>query len=63
VKTALFQNMGNSKYLQAVFGTVNSEAITSVFAKYRKPFKKEERTVKETRRLVEEGRSVLFLTL
>ena len=55
--------MGNSKYLQAVFGTVNSEAITSVFAKYRKPFKKEERTVKETRRLVEEGRSVLFLTL
>ena len=60
VKTALFQNMGNSKYLQAVFGTWNSEAIASVFAKYRKPFKKEERTVKETRRLVEEGRRMIM---
>ena len=54
VKTALFQNMGNSKYLQAVFGTGNSEAIASVFSKYRKPFKIKGRTVKETRRLVRE---------
>ena len=54
VKTALFQNMGNSKYLQAVFGTGNSEAIASVFSKYRKPFKSKGRTVKETMRLVGE---------
>ncbi len=46
VKTALFQNRGNCKYLHAVFGTGNSEAIASVFAKYRKSFKSKGRTVK-----------------
>ena len=59
VKTALFQNMGNSKYLQAVFGTAKEEGIASVFEKNMKPFKKKKKTVKETRRLVEEDRRMI----
>ncbi len=60
VKTALFQNMGNSKCLHSVFGMGNSEVITSVFAKYRKPFRKKGSTVKETRRLVRECRRMIM---
>ena len=60
VKTALFQNMGNSKYLHSVFGTGNSEVIASVFAKYRKHFRKKGRTVKETRRLVRECQRMIM---
>ena len=60
VKTALFQNMGNSKYLHSVFGMGNSDAIASVFGKYRKPFRKKGSTVKETRRLVRECRRMIM---
>ena len=56
----LFQNVGNSKCLRAVFGTVNSKAIASVFEKYRNPFKGRVRTVKETRSLVREYRSMIM---
>ena len=52
--------MGNSKYLHSVFGTGNSEVITSVFGKYRKPFRKKGSTVKETRRLVRECRRMIM---
>ncbi|EQD77823.1 hypothetical protein B1A_02700 [mine drainage metagenome] len=55
-KTALFQNLGNSRYLQVVFGTENTEAVALVFAKYRRPFRNSGRTRKETIGLVEEGR-------
>ena len=41
---ALFQNMGNPNYIQIAFG---SEDISSVFAKYRTPYKKDGITKKE----------------
>ena len=56
----MFQNMGNSKDFHSVFGSGNSEAIASVFAKYRKHFIKRGRTVKETRRLVRECQRMIM---
>ena len=58
-KTALFQNIGNSKYLQAVFGSADIEAVASVFAGYRKPFRNSGRTRKETIGLVEKGMKMI----
>jgi hypothetical protein len=58
-KTALFQNLGNSRYLQAVFGSADIEAVASVFAAYRKPFRNKGRTRKETIRLVERGMEMI----
>ena len=58
-KTALFQNIGNSRYLQVVFGTENTEAVALVFAKYRRPFRNSGRTRKETKGLVEKGMKMI----
>jgi len=58
-KTALFQNLGNSRYLQAVFGSADIEAVASLFAGYRKPFRNKGRARKETIRLVERGMEMI----
>ncbi|WP_393971408.1 hypothetical protein OXIME_001684 [Oxyplasma meridianum] len=52
VQLALFQNMGNRKYKGIVFG---SEDISSVFAKHRKHFRKDEMTRKRKMELVDAG--------
>ena len=49
---ALFQNMGNPKYVKIVF---DSRDIASEFAKYRKPFKKKDMTFQRKRELVKKG--------
>ena len=55
-KLALFQNMGNKRYIDLVFG---SSDIYSVFGKYRKPEKGKRITGKETRRKAEKTRVMI----
>lgn len=54
---ALFQNMGNQKYRDIVFGSDN---ITALFAKYRKPFRKKAMTRKRTMELVDAGMKMIL---
>ncbi len=54
---ALFQNMGNKKYVETVFG---SEDIPAFFAWYRKPFKKTGMTKKRTMKLIDTGTKMIL---
>ncbi|MHB1492691.1 MAG: hypothetical protein ACYCR7_04810 [Thermoplasmataceae archaeon] len=45
-----FQNMTNPKYIEVVFG---KQDITSVFSKYRKPFKKQGMAKNKNMKLVD----------
>ena len=56
-KLALFQNIGNTEYRDIVFG---SGDMGAVFAKYRKPFKKDGRTRKRTIEVVDEGTEMIL---
>ncbi|EQD61027.1 hypothetical protein B1A_09861 [mine drainage metagenome] len=53
---ALFQNMDNPKYVEIVFG---KKDIASVFAKYRKPFKKSGMTKKKILNLVDKATEMI----
>jgi len=59
-KIAPLQNLGERKYIQTVLGTQSSETVACAFAEYRKPFKRKGKAVKETNRLVEEGRRMIM---
>ncbi len=56
-KLALFQNMGNRKYREIVFGTGD---IGAAFARYRKPFQKRGVTRKRIIELVERGTEMII---
>ena len=56
-KLALFQNMANEKYREIVFENTD---IGSVFAEYRKPFKKEGMTKKREVELVNKGTEMIM---
>jgi len=56
-KLALFQNMDNEKYREIVFG---KDDMGSVFSRYRKPFRKDGMTRKETMSLVDKGTDMIL---
>ena len=56
-KPALFQNMGNRKYREIVFG---SGDVGAAFARYRKPFRKKGMTGKRIIELVDEGTKMIL---
>ena len=56
-KPALFQNMANPEYIKIVFGNA---APSTVFAGYRKPFRKSGMTKKRTIELVDNGMGMLL---
>ena len=56
-KLALFQNMGNEKYKEIVFGSTD---ISSVFAKHRKQLKKNGMTRKKIIQLVDKGTEMII---
>ena len=56
-KLALFQNMANPEYIKIVFGNA---APSTVFAGYRKPFRKSGMTKKRTVELVEKGTKMIL---
>jgi len=56
-KLALFQNMDNGKYREIVF---RKDHMGSVFSRYRKPFRKDGMTRKETMSLVDKGTDMIL---
>jgi len=56
-KLALFQNMDNEKYREIVFG---KDHMGSVFSRYRKSFRKDGMTRKETMSLVDKGTDMIL---
>ncbi len=57
VSLAIFQNMDNPEYVKIVFG---DKDIPSVFAKYRKPFKKPGMTKNRILKLIDAGTEMML---
>ena len=57
VSLAIFQNMDNPEYVKIVFG---DKDIPSVFAKYRKPFKKPGMTKSRILKLIDAGTEMML---
>jgi hypothetical protein len=56
-KLALFQNMGIEKYREIVFGSCD---VSAVFARHRKPFRKDGMTRKRIIELVDKGTEMII---